>query len=81
MNNADTMKEQGITLYNQHDYEAAARAFQQAKDAYSDNDQYDMVALENRTDLNFRQRIIKNLSNLVARLSGAKPAYRLSSSW
>jgi tetratricopeptide (TPR) repeat protein len=180
MTNADTMKEQGITLYNQHDYEAAARAFQQAKDAYSNNDQHDMVAemkvniglvhrelgeaqqalemmqealrtfedmsdkmrtaqvlgnlggvyqglgdkeqaelsyrkaanlfrelgeeilysdtlmalgamqvrnfqlfvgaatymvaLENRTDLNFRQRIIKSLSNLVARMSGAKPA-------
>lgn len=44
MTNADTMKEQGIALYNQHDYEAAARAFQQAKDAYSDADQHDMVA-------------------------------------
>jgi hypothetical protein len=73
MNDVYTMKEQGITLCNQHDYEAAAHAFQQAA-TY-------MVALENRTDLNFRQRIIKNLSNLVARMSGAKPAYRLSSSW
>jgi tetratricopeptide (TPR) repeat protein len=44
MSNADTMKEQGITLFNQHDYEAAARAFQQAKDAYGESDQHDMVA-------------------------------------
>ena len=90
--------EPGLELHVPH---ALARAFQQAKDAYSDNDQHDMVAemkvniglvhrelgetqhalemmqivaLENRTDLNFRQRIIKSLSNLVARLSGAKPA-------
>ena len=44
MTHAETMKEQGIALYNQHDYEAAARAFQQAKDAYSEADQHDMVA-------------------------------------
>jgi tetratricopeptide (TPR) repeat protein len=180
MTTADTMKQQGIALYNQHDYEAAARAFQQAKDAYSEADQHDMVAemkvniglvhrelgesqqalelmqealrtfedmgdklrtaqvlgnlggvyqglgdkeqaeltyrkaanlfrdlgdeilysdtlmalgamqvrdfkffqgaatymvaLEKRQDLNFRQRIIKSLSGLVARMSGAKPA-------
>jgi tetratricopeptide (TPR) repeat protein len=44
MSNADDIKEKGITLYNQHDYEAAARAFQQAKDAYAATDQHDMVA-------------------------------------
>lgn len=44
MSNADNLKEQGITLFNQHDYEAAARVFQQAKDAYSEADQHDMVA-------------------------------------
>lgn len=44
MSNADDIKEQGITLYNQHDYEAAARAFQQAKEAYAESDQHDMIA-------------------------------------
>ncbi|MDQ7025945.1 MAG: tetratricopeptide repeat protein [Anaerolineae bacterium] len=44
MSDADSIKEQGITLYNQHDYEAAARAFQQAKDAYAEADQHEMVA-------------------------------------
>jgi len=44
MSIADDMKEQGIALYNQHDYEAAARAFQQAKDAYSEAGTHDMVA-------------------------------------
>ena len=44
MSSADDMKEQGISLYNQHDYEAAARIFQQAKDAYSEAGTHDMVA-------------------------------------
>lgn len=44
MTNADSLKEQGITLFNQHDYEAAARIFQQAKDAYSEANQHDLVA-------------------------------------
>jgi tetratricopeptide (TPR) repeat protein len=44
MSTAEDMKEQGIALYNQHDYEAAARSFQQAKDAYSADGQHDMVA-------------------------------------
>lgn len=41
---AEDMKEQGIALFNQHDYEAAARAFQKAKDAYAEDGQHDMVA-------------------------------------
>ena len=38
------MKQQGVTLFDQHDYEAAARAFQQAKDAYAEAGDDDMVA-------------------------------------
>ncbi|MEL6404508.1 MAG: tetratricopeptide repeat protein [Chloroflexota bacterium] len=41
---AETMKEQGIELFIQHDYEAANRAFQQAKDAYEEASDFDMVA-------------------------------------
>ena len=44
MTQADEMKEQGVTLYSQHDYEAANRAFQQAKDFYQGAGEYDMVA-------------------------------------
>jgi tetratricopeptide (TPR) repeat protein len=38
------MKEQGIALYSQHDYEAANRAFQQAKEFYEEESNYDMAA-------------------------------------
>ncbi|MGJ3238307.1 MAG: tetratricopeptide repeat protein [Anaerolineae bacterium] len=41
---AETLKEQGINLFTQHDYEEANRAFQQAKDAYEASGDYDMVA-------------------------------------
>jgi len=41
---ADELKEQAIKLYARHDYEAANRIFQQAKDAYESASQYDMVA-------------------------------------
>jgi len=41
---ADTIKEQGIELFTRHDYEAANRAFQQAKDAYEEASDFDMVA-------------------------------------
>ena len=41
---AEIMKEQGIELFTQHDYEAANRAFQQAKDAYEEASEFDMVA-------------------------------------
>jgi len=44
MSNAAELKEQGIALFKQHDYEAAARIFQQAKDAYAADGQTDMVA-------------------------------------
>lgn len=41
---ADQLKEQGIELYNQYDYEAAARIFQEARDAYAADGRTDMVA-------------------------------------
>lgn len=44
MSQAETMKQQGVTLFEQHDYEAAARAFQQAKEAYAEANDDDMVA-------------------------------------
>lgn len=41
---AETIKEQAVALFIQHDYEAANRLFQQAKDAYEEAKDYDMVA-------------------------------------
>jgi tetratricopeptide (TPR) repeat protein len=38
------LQAQGIQLFEQHDYDAAARTFQQAKDAFEDSKQADMVA-------------------------------------
>lgn len=44
LSKADSLKEEGVKLFNQHDYEAANRSFQQAKDAYEAEDNYTMVA-------------------------------------
>lgn len=44
MQNAHDLLEEGVKLYDQHDYEAAARTFQQAKDLFSELGQPDMVA-------------------------------------
>lgn len=44
MSKGDELKEQGLKLHQQHDYEAAARLFQQAKDAYEAEDANDMAA-------------------------------------
>lgn len=41
---AETLKAEGVKLFGQHDYEAANRSFQQAKDAYEEANDYDMVA-------------------------------------
>lgn len=41
---AKTLQDQGVKLFDQHDYEAAARLFQQAKDQYATDGQHDMVA-------------------------------------
>jgi tetratricopeptide (TPR) repeat protein len=42
--NPQDLQAQGVRLYDQHDFEAAARLFQQAKDAYAAVNQPDMVA-------------------------------------
>jgi len=44
METAKELQDQGVKLFQQHDYEAAARLFQQAKDAYGEVGQEDMVA-------------------------------------
>lgn len=44
MSKGDELKEQGLKLHQQHDYEAAARLFQQAQEAYIAEDTKDMAA-------------------------------------
>ena len=44
MATAKELQEQGVKLYQQRDYEAAVRIFQQAMDAYAESDAQDMVA-------------------------------------
>ncbi len=44
MANAQDLQNQGIKLFQQKDYEAASRLFQQAQDAYETDGQKDMVA-------------------------------------
>lgn len=41
---AEKYQSEGIELFSQHEYEAANRAFQQAKDAFDEAGNYDMVA-------------------------------------
>ena len=44
MTSARELQDQGVKLFDQHDYEAAARLFQQARDLYEQEGQKDMVA-------------------------------------
>jgi len=44
MSTAQELQEQGVKLYHQRDYEAAARLFRQAMDAYGDENRKDMAA-------------------------------------
>jgi len=44
MASARELQEQGVKLFDQHDYEAAARLFQQARDLYEQEGQQDMAA-------------------------------------
>lgn len=54
---AESIKEQAIALFMQHDYEAANRQFQQAKDAYEEANDYDMVA-EMKTNIGLVHRAL-----------------------
>lgn len=44
MSTANELQQQGIKLFQQHDYEAAARSFQQAQEAYTTEGRTDMSA-------------------------------------
>lgn len=44
MSNADQLKDQGIELYQSHQYEQAIKVFEQAKRAYTEDSREDMAA-------------------------------------
>jgi tetratricopeptide (TPR) repeat protein len=54
---AKDLQDRGIKLYGQHDYEAAARVFQQAKDAY-DAAQMPEMAAEMQTNIGLVHRAL-----------------------
>jgi tetratricopeptide (TPR) repeat protein len=55
MANAQELQEQGVKLFQQRDYEAAARIFQQAQEAYAGDGQNDMAA-EMKTNIGLVHR-------------------------
>ena len=57
MSSADELQEQGVKLFQQHDYEAAARIFQQASDAYTAENKPDMAA-EMQTNIGLIHRAL-----------------------
>jgi tetratricopeptide (TPR) repeat protein len=57
MGKSEELQEQGIKLYQQHDYEAAARLFQQAQEAYANENKTDMVA-EMQTNIGLVHRAL-----------------------
>jgi len=57
MTNAQELQEQGVKLFQQKDYEAASRVFQQAQDAYETEGKRDMVA-EMQTNLGLVHRVL-----------------------
>ncbi|MBZ0282096.1 MAG: tetratricopeptide repeat protein [Anaerolineae bacterium] len=57
MTNAQELQEQGVKLFQQKDYEAAARLFQQAQDAYETEGKRDMVG-EMQTNLGLVHRVL-----------------------
>lgn len=57
MATAQELQDQGIKLFQQKDYEAAARLFQQAADAYETEGKKDMVA-EMQTNMGLVHRVL-----------------------
>lgn len=57
MTSAHDLKEQGVKLFKQRDYEASARLFQQAKEAYQADNILDMAA-EMKTNIGLVHRAL-----------------------
>jgi tetratricopeptide (TPR) repeat protein len=64
MSDAQELQEQGIKLYHQHDFEAAARLFQQAQEQYADQGELDMAA-EMKTNIGLVHRALGELQQAL----------------
>jgi tetratricopeptide (TPR) repeat protein len=70
MTNAEELKNRGIALFDQHDYEAANRIFQQAKDAYAEESRHDMVA-EMKVNIGLVHRVLGELQQALEMMEEA----------
>lgn len=70
MSKGNELKEQGLKLHQQHDYEAAARLFQQAQEAFIDEGEKDMAA-EMQVNIGVIHRILGENQQALDAMQGA----------
>jgi tetratricopeptide (TPR) repeat protein len=70
MSNAQELQDQGVKLFQQKDYEAASRLFQQAQDAYEADGKRDMVA-EMQTNIGLVHRVLGEHQQALDMMQGA----------
>lgn len=77
MSTAKELQEQGIRLYEQQDYEAAARMFQKAKDEYAAQKHPDMVA-EMQTNIGLVHRALGENQQALEMMQAALKTFQES---
>ncbi len=84
MSKADELKEQGIKLFQQHDYEAATRLFQQAREAYQESGD-EMMAAEMKVNIGVvhrslgeHQHALDSIQEALATFQEAEDALRVA---
>ncbi len=75
MTSAKELQDQGVKLYEQHDYEAAARVFRQAMDAYSEAGQPEMSA-EMQTNIGLVHRALGEQQQALDIMQQALTSFR-----
>lgn len=75
MGKGDELKEQGLKLHQQHDYEAAARLFQQAQEAYDADGAEDMSA-EMMVNIGVIHRILGENQQALDAMQGAMRVFQ-----
>jgi tetratricopeptide (TPR) repeat protein len=75
MSTAKELQEQGVKLFQQKDYEAAARLFQKALDAYEADGQKDMVA-EMRVNIGLVHRQLGENEQALNEMQGALATFQ-----
>lgn len=75
MASAEELKDKGIKLYQQRDYEASARVFRDAQEAYAEEGQHDMVA-EMKTNIGLVHRALGEFQQALDLMQEALSAFR-----